>query len=154
MFALAAGATLVHVPYRGSAPALNDLLSGQVDMMFDSAGNSLGHVATGALRALATGGAQRSPRLPDLPTMIESGFPDFVSVVFYAVVAPAGTPASLCRSLATTIAAITRDPDVAARLAELGNTPTPSTPDEAAALLAAETRRWGAVITAAGIRAD
>jgi tripartite-type tricarboxylate transporter receptor subunit TctC len=153
-FAVAAGIALVHVPYKGSAPALNDLLSGQVDMMFDSAGNSLGHVASGALRALAQGGERRSARLPELPTLIEAGFADFVSVVFYAIVAPAGTPAPLRATLADTIGRVLREPEVVARLAQLGNEPAPTTPEATAALLAAETQRWSRVIRAAGIRPE
>jgi tripartite-type tricarboxylate transporter receptor subunit TctC len=145
---------LVHVPYKGSAPALNDLLSGQVDLMFDSAGNSLGHVASGALRALAQGGDHRSPRLPGTPTLIESGYPDFVSTVWYALVAPAGTPLALRTLLADTVGRVLREPAAIERLAQLGNEPVPTTPEATAALLAAETARWGHVIRAAGIKPE
>ena len=154
MLARVAGIDLVHVPYKGSAPALNDLLSGQVDMMFDSAGNALGHVASGAVRALAQGGDHRSPRLPEVPTLIESGYPDFVSTVWYALVAPAGTPAPLRAQLAETVGRVLREPEVVQRLAQLGNEPAPTTPEQTATLLAAETARWGGVIRAAGIKPE
>jgi tripartite-type tricarboxylate transporter receptor subunit TctC len=154
LFAATAGIALVHVPYKGSAPALNDLLSGQVDMMFDAVGNSLAHVRAGALRALATSGEHRLAALPDLPTMIEAGYPDFVSVVWYAMVAPAGTPAARRAQIAGTVGTILREPQMVERLAQLGNQPVGNTPDQMAALVATETTRWTRVIRAAGIQPE
>jgi tripartite-type tricarboxylate transporter receptor subunit TctC len=154
MFASAAGIELVHVPYKGSAPALNDLLSGQVDIMFDSIGNSLGHVRAGAVRALALSGERRLAALPELPTMIESGFADFVSVVWYAMVAPAGTSLERRTLIADAVGRILREPDMVERLAQLGNQPVGDTPDQMAALMATETARWTRVIKEAGIQPE
>lgn len=154
MFASAAQVDLVHVPYKGSAPALNDLLAGQVDVMFDSLGNSLGHVSSGALRALAVASPHRLAALPDLPTMIEAGFPDFVSVVWYGVVAPAGTPAGITSQISGTIARILQQPELVTRLAQLGNQPVGNTPAQMGDFIRAETARWTQVIKAAGIQPE
>ena len=83
---------MTHIPYRGSAPALTDLLAGQVDIMFDNLGSSLGHIKAGTLRALAVAGTARNENLPDVPTMVEAGFPGFISVAWFGVAAPARTP--------------------------------------------------------------
>jgi len=154
LFANTAGIALVHVPYKGSAPALNDLLSGQVDMMFDAIGNSLAHVQAGTLRALAASGERRLAALPELPTMIESGYPDFISVVWYAMVAPAGTPVGRRALIAGAVGRILREPEMIERLAQLGNQPVGDTPDQMAAMVTAETARWTGVIKAAGIRPE
>jgi tripartite-type tricarboxylate transporter receptor subunit TctC len=154
LFAEAAGISLVHVPYKGSAPAVTDLLSGQVDMMFDAVGNSIGHVEAGALRGLATAGPQRLAALPALPTMAESGFPDVVSVVWYSMVAPAATPAPRRAAIAQAVDRILHQPAMAVRLGALGNQPVGGTPDQMAAQIAAETARWTRVIKAAGIRPE
>jgi tripartite-type tricarboxylate transporter receptor subunit TctC len=154
MFASTAGIALVHVPYKGSGPALNDLLSGQVDMMFDAIGNSLAHVQAGGLRALASSGERRLAALPNLPTMIEAGYPDFISVVWYAMVAPAGTPAARRALIADAVGGILREPAMVERLAQLGNQPVGDTPDQMAALVTAETARWTRVIKAAGIQPE
>jgi tripartite-type tricarboxylate transporter receptor subunit TctC len=154
MFASTAGIALVHVPYKGSAPALNDLLSGQVDMMFDAVGNSLAHVQAGTVRALAALGEHRLAALPDLPTMIEAGYPDFVSVVWYAMVAPAGTPVARRALIADAVGHILRAPEMVERLAQLGNLPVGDTPDQMAAMVATETVRWTRVIKEAGIQPE
>ncbi|MEJ0071827.1 MAG: tripartite tricarboxylate transporter substrate binding protein [Pseudomonadota bacterium] len=154
LFATTAGIALVHVPYKGSAPAVNDLLSGQVDIMFDAIGNSLGHVRGGTLRALALSGERRLAALPALPTMIEAGFPHFTSVVWYSMVAPAGTPAERRGLIADAVGGILGKPDMVERLAQLGNQPVGNTPDQMAAFMAAETARWTRVIKAAGIQPE
>ncbi len=154
MFATVAHLDLVHVPYKGSAPAVNDLLSGQVDLMFDAVGNSLGHVRAGSLRPLAIAGPQRMAALPELPTMVESGFSAFVSVVWYALVAPAGTPPALCTAIAAAVERVLRQPDVGERLAALGNAPVGSGPQALAAFMQTETVRWTQVIKAAGIQPE
>jgi tripartite-type tricarboxylate transporter receptor subunit TctC len=154
LFATAAQVDLIHVPYKGSAPALNDLLSGQVDMMFDAVGNSIGHVRAGALRPLAVASERRLAALPQVPTMIDSGFADFVSVVWYSVVAPAGTPAPRRERIAAAIRRIIQEPAVVARLAQLGNEPVGSAPDRMAAFMESETARWTRVIQAAGIQPE
>ena len=154
MFAEVAGIALLHVPYKGSAPAVTDLLSGQVDMMFDAVGNSIGHVEGGALRALASAGRDRLAALPALPTMIESGFPDFVSVVWYSMVAPAATPPDRRAAIARTVDRILHQPEMIERLGALANQPVGGTPDQMATQIAAETARWTRVIKAAGIQPE
>ena len=154
LFAETAGIDLIHVPYKGSAPAVTDLLSGQVDMMFDAVGNSIGHVQAGALRALAASSEQRSSALPDVPTMIESGYPGFVSVVWYSLTAPAGTPADRRAAIAGAVDRILHEPTMVERLGALGNQPVGGTPDQLAALVTRETVRWTRVIKAAGIRPE
>ena len=151
LFATEGHLALVHVPYKGSGPAVNDLLAGRVDMMFDAIGNSLGHVRGGALRALAVASAHRTAALPDVPTMAESGFSNFRSVVWYAVVAPAGTPAAVRATIATAIGSTLKQPEVAARLNALANEPVGNAPDAAAAFIRDETVRWMRVVEAAGI---
>ena len=154
LFATVARLDLVHVPYKGSAPAVSDLLSGQVDMMFDAVGNALGHVRAGGVRALAVAGTERLAALPTLPTMTESGFADVVSMVWYALVAPAGTPPALCAEIADAVGRVLRQPDVGERLAALGNQPVGSGPQALAAFMQTETVRWTRVIKAAGIRPE
>ncbi|HUA51016.1 MAG TPA: tripartite tricarboxylate transporter substrate binding protein [Candidatus Sulfotelmatobacter sp.] len=151
LFATDAHLALVHIPYKGSGPAVSDLLAGRVDMMFDAIGNSLGHVRSGALRAIAVASAHRTAALPDVPTMAESGFPGFVSVVWYAVFAPAGTPDAVRATIAAAIGGILKDPEVVTRLDALGNEPAGSAPDAAAAFIRDETVRWTRVVQAAGI---
>ncbi|MBI3514630.1 MAG: tripartite tricarboxylate transporter substrate binding protein [Proteobacteria bacterium] len=146
-----AGIDIVHVPYKGTAPALNDLLAGNVDMMFDNLVSSLPQIRAGTLRALAMGSARRAPTLPDVPTLIESGFPDFESTAWFAMVAPARTPPDIVAKLNTTVVAALRQPEVSARLDDLGAATIASTPDVLAAKIRTEIARWAAVIKAAKI---
>jgi len=149
-----AGIDITHVPYRGTAPALNDLVAGNVDLMFDNLVSSLPLVRAGSLRALAVGSAARSAALPDVPTLIESGLPDFETTAWFAMVAPAGTPRAIVARLSAAAAAALHEPDVAARLRDLGATTVASTPDALGARIASEIARWGAVIKAANITID
>ena len=149
-----AGIDMVHVPYKGTAPAMNDLLAGNVDLMFDNLVSSLPQVRAGSLRALAMGSAQRSPTLPEVPTLIESGFPDFESTAWFAMVAPARTPPEIVAKLSTAVAAALRQPDVSARLSDLGAAPIASPPDALAEKIRAEITRWAIVIKAAKITLD
>ena len=154
MFKHAAGVDIVHVPYKGAATAINDLLSGQIDLAFEPYSVLLGHIHEGRVRALAVTGAARSAELPDTPTMIESGLAGFTSVSWSGVVAPTGTPAEIITRLNTTVNAGVATPETQARLARLGAAPMIGTPAEFAALIAAETPKWAAVIKAAGIRIE
>jgi len=151
---LKTGIDVAHVPYRGTAPALNDLVAGNVDYMFDNLVSSLPLVRAGSLRALAVGSRTRSPALPEVPTLIESGFADFESTAWFAMVAPAGTPPAIVDQLSQGAAAALREPEVAARLADLGATTVGSDPAGLGALIKAEIARWAPVVEAAHITID
>ena len=154
MFKHAAGVDIVHVPYRGAATAINDLLSGQIDLAFEPYSVLLGHIHEGRVRALAVTGATRSAELPDTPTMIESGLAGFISVSWSGVVAPTGTPVEFVAKLNAAVNAGLAAPDTQTRLARLGAAPMTGTPAEFGALIAAETPKWAAVVKAAGIRIE
>jgi tripartite-type tricarboxylate transporter receptor subunit TctC len=147
------GVRLTHVPYRGTAPALADLLAGHVQLMFDNAANALPQVREGKLRALAIGAPPRIPELPDVPAMTEL-YPSFLASSWFSLVAPPKTPPEVVARLSHAIAEALRLPDVAKRLQGLGATPGGSPPDETAAFLREETDRWRKVIVEAGIRLD
>jgi tripartite-type tricarboxylate transporter receptor subunit TctC len=144
---------IVHVPYRGSAPALNDLLAGKVDLMFDNLVSSAPQIRAGALRGLAVGSAQRSPALPDVPTLRESGL-DFETTAWFAIVAPARTPPAVIAKWSAGAADALRQPDVAAKLGDLGALTIASTPEVLGARIRDEIATWGALIRAAKITAD
>jgi tripartite-type tricarboxylate transporter receptor subunit TctC len=154
MFKHAAGVDIVHVPYKGAATAINDLLSGQIDLAFEPYSVLLGHIHEGRVRALAVTGATRSAELPDTPTMIQSGLSGFTSVSWSGVVAPSGTPAETIAKLNAAVNAGLATPETQARLTRLGAAPMIGTPEEFAALIAAETPKWAAVVKAAGIRIE
>jgi tripartite-type tricarboxylate transporter receptor subunit TctC len=149
-----AGIDIVHVPYKGTAPALNDLLAGNVDLMFDNLVSSLPFVRAGKLRALAIGSAQRSAALPEVPTLIESGFPDFESTAWFAMVAPVRTPPAIVARLNAAVVGALRQSEVAAKLNDLGAVIIASTPDVLATKIRAEVARWAAVIKTAKITLD
>jgi tripartite-type tricarboxylate transporter receptor subunit TctC len=154
MFKTAAAIDIVHVPYRGAATAITDLLGGQTDLTFEPTSVLLAHVHDGKLRALAVTGPARSPELPDVPTMIESGFSGFTSVSWTGVVAPAGTPRDIVARLNAAVNAAIAAPDTQARLARLGAAPMTGTPRDFAALIASETPKWAAVVKAAHVRLE
>jgi tripartite-type tricarboxylate transporter receptor subunit TctC len=154
LFKLKAGIDITHVPYRGTAPALNDLVAGNVDLMFDNLVSSLPLVRAGNLRPLAVGSTTRSAALPDVPTLIESGFAGFESTAWFAMLAPAGTPPAIVEQLSGAVATALRKPDVAARLSDLGATTEASTPAALGARMRSEIERWGAVVRAAKITID
>jgi tripartite-type tricarboxylate transporter receptor subunit TctC len=149
-----AGLDMVHVPYRGSAPALNDVLAGNVPLMLDSIITGLPHVRSGALRGLAVSTAKRSPIAPEIPTIAESGLPGFDSSLWYGVVAPAKTPPEILQQLSTEIAAVMKRPDIQERLRAFGAQPAESDPASFAAFLKAEAQTWGDIVRATGIKAD
>ncbi len=149
-----AGINLVHVPYRGSAPALNDVLSGNVPLMLDSIITGLPHVRSGALRGLAVSTATRSPLAPDIPTVAESGIAGFDVSLWYGIVAPAKTPPEIVQRLAQEIAAVTQLADVRQRLLDFGAQPVDSGPAVFADFLNAEAGRWGDVVRATGERVN
>jgi tripartite-type tricarboxylate transporter receptor subunit TctC len=148
-----AGIDLVHVPYRGSAPALNDLLAGTVPIMIDSIVTGLPHVKSGALRGIAVSTATRSPLAPDIPAMAEAGLPGFDAALWYGVVAPAKTPPDAVATLGAAIAAVLKDPEIRERLLALGSTPAePAGPDALAAFLKREEGKWPDVVRASGAK--
>lgn len=154
MFKMQAKLNMLHVPYRGSAPAVTDLLGGQVQSMFDNTPSSLPHVKAGRLRAIAITSAQRSPLLPDVPTVAESGFPGFDVQSWFALAAPAGTPQPVVERLNAALGKVLAMPDVRQRLQDLAATPEPGTPDQLRKLIASETRRWRDVVKQSGAKAE
>jgi len=147
------GVNIVHVPYRGAAPALTDVLAGQVPVLFDNLPSSLPHIRDGALRALGVTVTKRAPTLPDVPTIAET-LPGYEASVWYGIAAPKGTPPEIVDRLNHAVNAALADPKVQARLIDLGGEPMPMTPPEFGKLVADETEKWGKVIHAAGIKAE
>lgn len=145
---------MTHIPYKGSAPVVADLIGGQVDVMFDNVPNVVQHVKAGRMKALAVSGAQRSPLAPDVPTVAESGVPGYDVSVWFGVLAPAGTPRDTVLRLNTEISKIIAMPEVTDRFLKLGVEPRTGTPEQFGALIKAEVSRWAGVIKAAGIKAD
>jgi tripartite-type tricarboxylate transporter receptor subunit TctC len=154
LFKSLAGIDIVHVSYKGAAPAHADLLAGQVQMMFDNIPAALQLVRAGRLKALATTGARRSALLPDVPTMIEAGVPDFESSAWFGLLAPAGTPAAVMERLHRETVAVLREPEVRDRLTGQGYVIVANTPEQFRRYIEAETVRWGKVIRGAGIKAS
>jgi tripartite-type tricarboxylate transporter receptor subunit TctC len=154
LFKSLAGVDVMHVPYKGSAPAITDLLGGRVSLMFDTTLSALPHVKAGKLRALGVTTARRSAALPELPTVAESGLPGFDVSAWNGILVPAGTPREIVARLATEVAAIMKLADVRERLAGQGAEAIGSTPEEFAAHIAAETAKWAKVVRASGARVD
>jgi tripartite-type tricarboxylate transporter receptor subunit TctC len=142
------------VPYKGGGQSTADVISGQVQMTFENPAVSLPLVKAGTLRALAVTSEARNPQAPEVPTMIESGIADFVSVSFTAVVAPAGTPTAIITTLNAAINESLKSPEIGAALQRLAVEPRPGSPEEFAAFLARERDKWGAVVKAAHIQID
>jgi tripartite-type tricarboxylate transporter receptor subunit TctC len=145
---------ITHVPYRGTAPAMNDLIGGHIQMFFDLLPGSLPQISTGKVRALANAGEKRPPALPDLATVAEQGLPGFNSSSWVALVAPAKTPAPVLAKLREEVGKAIRSPDIAARLRELGSEPGTVSEAEVRAFLDAETKKWAEVIRLSGAKAD
>lgn len=153
LFMAMTGVKLVHVPYRGGAPALIDLIGGQVQVMFDNLPSSMAHIQSGKLRALAVTTLARSPALPDVPTVAET-VPGYQAGIWYGVVAPKGTPPEIVEKLNRAINAALADDKIRARLADLGCSPMPMSPSTFGSLLASETAKWAKVIQFAGASID
>jgi tripartite-type tricarboxylate transporter receptor subunit TctC len=133
---------LLHVPYKGTGPAVTDLLGGRIDMMFSPSTTVQAHVAAGTLKALATTGAKRSKFFPDVPTVAESGLPSYASVGWFGLLAPAHTPKDIVDKLNGAVVAIMGEKDVIDRMAKLGAEPEPQTPDEFARFIDADVAKW------------
>jgi tripartite-type tricarboxylate transporter receptor subunit TctC len=148
-----AGVDIIHVPYRGSAPALTDLLAGRVQALFDNIPGAVGQVKAGKVRALGVTAPQRVPALPDVPAMAET-VPGYEASVWYGIAAPRGTPPEIVAKLNGAVNAVLANPKLQARMQELGGDPMPMTPDEFGKLVADETEKWGKVIRTANIHLE
>jgi tripartite-type tricarboxylate transporter receptor subunit TctC len=148
-----AGVDLVHVPYRGSAPALTDMISGQVQVMFDVLTSSLQHIRSGALRALAVTTATRSQALPDLPT-VGDFLPGYEASAWYGIAAPRNTSSEIVAKLNNEMNAGLADAGVRARFADLGGNVIPGSPADFGKLVADEIEKWGKVVKFSGVRAE
>jgi len=148
-----AGIDMTHVPYKGSGPAMADLAAGQVQVGFSSITGALPFIKDGRLRALATSGAKRSPALPDLPTFIEAGYPDFEVDLWLGMFAPLNTPTALLHRLNSEIDAALKDHTVAAAFAKVGVEPRINTAEEGARFVRAEYDKWAQVVTRAQLKA-
>lgn len=155
MYKQTAGVNLLHVPYKGAGPAVVDLLAGHVNMMFSNPTSVNQHVRSGKLRAIAVFAPRRNDALPDVPTAIESGFPQLAEMIeWYGYAVPAGTPAALVARLNADLTAALNAPEAQKSLRAQGFTPAPGTPEEFAAQIRRDHERWGAAARAAGVKAD
>ncbi|SOY97405.1 putative extra-cytoplasmic solute receptor [Cupriavidus taiwanensis] len=153
-FKLAARVPMQHVPYKGSAPALTDLMGGQIQLMFDSMPSAMPFIKAGKLRAIAVTTPRRASALPDIPTVAESGLPGFDISTWYGLWAPRGTPAAVVEKLATHAAAALKRPDVRQQYADMGAEPVGSSPADFARYNAAEGRKWAEIVRRSGAKAD
>ena len=154
LFDTLTGTKMVHVPYKGMSLAITDVISGQVSMVFGTSASVMQHARSGRMRALATTGAQRSPALPDLPTIAEAGVPGYEAGLWYGFLGPARIPADVVRRLNSEIVSVLKSSEVRERLASQGVDATPSTPEAFGQLLVADLERWAKVVQRAGIRAE
>ena len=148
------GTKMVHIPYKGMSLAISDLMGGQVSMTFGTSLSVIPHVRTGRLRALATTGAQRSPALPDMPTIAESGLPGYEASLWYGFVGPARMPPEIVQKLNTEIVAVLAQPDIREKLASQGVDAKSTTPEEFGRIMVADVARWAAVVQKLGLQAD
>jgi len=153
MFKYLTGADVLHIPYKGSGPAVSDLLAGQVDMMLDT--GSLAQVQAGALRALAVASRQRLPALPDVPTFDEAGVPKMYASAWYGIVAPAGTPADVVQRLNKEVNAVTSSPEVKQRMESMGAlVPAGQTPEEFSTFIQSEIARYAEIVKISGAKME
>jgi len=154
MFQQMAGVEMQHIPYKGSAPALTDLLGGQTAIMFDNMPSVIGHVRAGKLRPIAVTTPTRSPALPDVPTIAESGVPNYSATSWFGILAPAATPAPIIAKLNASILKALADPEVKKKLAEQGAEPHGEKPEQFAEFIRSETAKWGQTVKVSGATAD
>jgi tripartite-type tricarboxylate transporter receptor subunit TctC len=153
LFMMMTGVNMVHVPYRGAGPALTDMLADQVQVMFDNMPSSIGHIRAGRLRALAVTTAVREKSLPDVPTVAET-VPGYEASAWFGMAVPKGTPQPIIDKLNRTVNEALADPGVQSKLAELGGTLIPGTPEDFGKLIAEETDKWAKVVKATGATAE
>jgi tripartite-type tricarboxylate transporter receptor subunit TctC len=154
LFKVMAGVQMTHIPYKGSAPALQDLIAGQVQLMFDNLPPSLPQIKAGKLRALAVTSLARAPALPDVPTLAESGLPGFEASSWFGILAPAGTPAPIVAKLNAEVAKWLATPEAKEKLLKQGANPAGGTPEDFAKHIAAETAKWAKVVKDSGAKID
>jgi len=154
MFTQLTGTDIVHIPYKGSAPAITDLLAGQTNMMFDNIPSALPHIKSGKLRAIATTGAKRDPALPDLPTIAESGVKGYESGVWFGIMVPAATPRDIVMKLNAAAVQAAKAPEFVKRMTDLGYNIIPGSPEQMATMLKEEVARWAPIVKASGAKVD
>jgi len=154
MFTQFTGTDIVHIPYKGSAPAVTDLLAGQTNMMFDNIPSSLPHIKAGKLIALATTGAKRDPTLPELPTMAEAGVPGYESGVWFGLMVPAATPKEVITKLNAAAVQAAKSPEFVKRMTDLGYNIIAGSPQDMAHMLETEIKRWAPIVKASGAKVD
>jgi tripartite-type tricarboxylate transporter receptor subunit TctC len=154
LFKTMAGVDMVHVPYKGSAPAITDLVGGQVQVMFDNLPSSIGQIKAGKLRAIAVTSAERAAALPNVPTIAESGLPGFEATSWFGVLAPAGTPPEIVKRLNAEIVKWLQSPEAREKLLSQGAVPAGGSPEEFGAYIRTETDKWAKVIKASGAKVD
>ena len=154
LFGTAAGIQVIHVPYKGAGPATNDLIGGQLQLMFNNPVSALPHVKSGRLKALATTGTKRAALVPDVPTIAESGYPGFEAGTWFLILGPAGIAKPIQSKLANDVIAVLKMDDVRERFAKMGVEPIGTTPDQLTVRMRDELEKWGKVIRAAKIKVD
>ena len=154
MFTQLTGIDLLHIPYKGSSPAVTDLLAGQVSMMFDNIPSALPHIKSGKLKALATTGAKRDAALPDLPTIAEAGVPGYESGVWFGISVPAATPKDIIARLNAETVKGAKSPEFVKRMTDLGYNLIPGSADNMAEMIKAEIVRWTPIVKASGAKVD
>ena len=151
---LVAGIDVVHVPYKGTGPAMNDLIGGHVDVMFSGISSAKPYMDAGTLHALAVTGDKRNAATPDVPTFAEAGLPGVTASTYWGVLAPKGTPKEIVDKVSAAFAAAMRDPEIVERVGQLGYLPIAGGPADYAANLRSEIEKWGKVVKAANIKAE
>ncbi len=154
LFKIDSGIDMVHVPYKGAAPATQALLAGDTQLMFDNLANAMVQVKAGKLKALAVTTAQRSKLAPDLPTMAEAGVPGFDISTWFGLLAPAGTPREVIAKWNADVVRILNSPEVRERLTAQGAEPAPTTPEQFAAFIGQELRKYARIVKASGAKVD
>jgi tripartite-type tricarboxylate transporter receptor subunit TctC len=154
LFKIQAGVDMLHVPYKGSAPALQDLIAGQVQLSFDNMPSALPHARAGKLRALAVTSRERSPSAPEIPTVAESGYPEYAVSAWFGMLAPKGTSPEIVAKLNAAINKALADPTVRQKLDKLGAVPAPMSPAEFGRFVKSETEMWGKAVRASGVTAE
>jgi tripartite-type tricarboxylate transporter receptor subunit TctC len=154
LFKSVTGAPITHVPYKGSGPAVADLIGGRVQIMFDAAPSLIAHVRSGKLRVLAAASAERNRVLPEVPTFAELGYPKVAVSLWYGLLAPAGTPRSSIEKLNAAVIKALEAPDVREKLLAQGAEPMPGTPEAFASFMREEMAKWAPVVKQAGVKLD
>ena len=154
LFMLQTKTQITHIPYKGAGPALQDLIAGNVDMLFDGLGSSAQHIKGGRIKALMVAGAKRNPAFPDVPSAAECGLPDFTVTTWYGLWAPKGTPPEIVNKLSQAAQEALKKPEVVAQYQRMGAEPVGSSPQEFQAYMRSEEKKWAEIVKRSGARAD